>query len=380
MRLLRNKSFKTLIITKRSIIITVCFVVLFIVGLVLILKKDKFNSDNQYTSADDFHNVILSSQLHNESDNSHIIEKAIEIILGFNPQKPETILSNFSEDVKINYEYNASEVVYPEPSKEPAPTPTSKTDENSEKPIEEVSQAKGMSISNATNIKINTNELISQELAYSLDGDGPQVLIVHTHTTESYTDSGKTKYTTEDSDRSTDETKNITAVGEVLRQTLEERGISVIHDTTVHDYPSYNGAYNRSKATVVKNLEKYPSIKLVLDVHRDGIVKSDGTKVKVAADINSEKAAQCMFVVGSNVSLTHDSWLENMKLAVKLQNKANELYPNLMRPINLREERFNQQLSKGAIIIEVGSNGNTLNEAKAGVKLMGNVIAELFEK
>ena len=122
------------------------------------------------------------------------------------------------------------------------------------------------------------------------------------------------------------------------------------------------------------------SFKIVLDVHRDGIVRADGTKVKVSSEVEGNKTAQCMFVVGTNSELTHDSWQENMKLAVKIQNKANEMYPGFMRPINLRSERFNQQLSKGSIIIEVGSNGNTLNEAIYSAKLMGNVIAKLFEK
>ena len=163
-------------------------------------------------------------------------------------------------------------------------------------------------------------------------------------------------------------------VGNALCEVLEANGIKVIHDTTVHDYPAYNGSYDRCKATTLKNLEKYPSIKMVLDIHRDAIVRADGTKVKVACEINGEKCAQCMFVVGSNANLAHDNWQENLKLACKLQKKANEIYPDLMRAINLREERFNQQLSKGSLIIEVGSNGNTLAEAINGAKYMGEVI------
>ena len=170
------------------------------------------------------------------------------------------------------------------------------------------------------------------------------------------------------------------AVGKALSEVLNSRGIKTIHDTTVHDYPAYNGSYERCKATVLANLAKYPSIKIVLDVHRDGIVREDGTKVKVACEVDGNKTAQCMFVVGTNSELTHNNWQENLKLAAKIQNKANQMYSGFMRPINLRSERFNQQLSNGSIIIEVGSNGNTLNEAVYSAKLMGNVIAGLFEK
>lgn len=246
--------------------------------------------------------------------------------------------------------------------------------------IEEINAAKGMQISNSAGIAVDADALANEPLHIKTDESGPQVLIVHTHTTESFTDSGKTKYSASDSDRSTDNNKNMVAVGEVIKNILEENGIETIHDTTVHDYPSYNGAYTRSMSTVKGNLEKYPSIKVVLDVHRDGIVREDGTKVKVAADINGEKAAQCMFVIGTNAQLTHDNWKDNMRFACKLQKYANENYPGLMRPIILRKERFNQQVSKGAIIIEVGSNGNTLDEAKKGAEYMAKTIGAVLKE
>ena len=369
MKIHRNKHFNTIIITKKSILIFVCLIVLSIVITVMVFKRNDTNT--QYASGDDFYSLLLSSQLH--TDNSDFLSKISEALLGFDFDKPETLLTNYTDTVKRNYDYLQKDMTLPEqaPVQTPAPTPV---------PVEDITIAKGLSLSNSTNLNIDTNNLINSSLGYTLECNSPEVLIVHTHTTESFTDNEQAKYTATSSDRSTDETKNMIAVGNILADVLTQRGISVIHDTTVHDYPSYNGAYNRSKATVLSNLEKYPSIKLVLDLHRDGIVRSDGTKVKVSCEINGEKTAQCMFVVGTNVSLTHDNWQENMKLACKLQNKANELYPNLMRPINVREERFNQQLSTGAIIIEVGSNGNTLNEAKNGAKYIGNVIASLFGK
>lgn len=252
--------------------------------------------------------------------------------------------------------------------------------ETEEKPdINEVNAARGMEISNLAGVPVDLQSLLGGELTVKPEGEGPQVLVIHTHTTESFTDAGKTKYSASESDRSTDASKNMTAVGEAFCKVLEANGIETVHDKTVHDYPSFNGAYTRSMTTVKNNLEKYPSIKVVLDLHRDGIVRADGTKVKVAAEIDGRKTAQCMFVVGTNATLAHDNWQENMRLACKLQDYANRTYPGLMRPIIMRKERFNQQISKGALIIEIGSNGNTLDEAKTGAEYMAKTLAEVLK-
>lgn len=223
-------------------------------------------------------------------------------------------------------------------------------------------------IKNQSGKEPDTKKLINDKLYFEKEGKKPSVLIVHTHTTESYFET----------DRNLDEEKNMIAIGKVIKEELENAGISVIHDVTVHDYPSYNNAYTRSAATVKKKISENPDINIVLDIHRDAVATDDGSKLSLVSDINGEKTAQMMFVVGTDVQLTHDSWEENLKLALKLQHKANELYPGLMRPINLREQRFNQQLSKGSIIIEVGTNGNTLDEAKRGARLMGDVLGKVL--
>ncbi len=370
-----GKHFKTLIITKKTILLSVCLILLFIVFIFLLMSSEK-ELKNQYTSTDDFHNIMISSELNQEVPSKFGIKDFLCSLIGFDPSNPSTILYDYSPHFdEIRNTTDSSEIVYPQKIKE-----EEAKQEEKELPIQEVSIAKGMSISNSSGKSVDVNKLLNEPLSFEIGSDEPQILIVHTHTTESYTDSGKTKYTASDSDRSTDSAKNMIAVGNALAEVLNNRGIKTIHDTTVHDFPAYNGSYDRCKATVLNNLSKYPSIKIVLDVHRDGIVRQDGTKVKVACEVDGNKTAQCMFVVGTNSELTHDNWQENMRLAVKIQNKANEMYPGFMRPINLRSERFNQQLSKGSIIIEVGSNGNTLNEAIYSAKLMGNVISKLFKK
>lgn len=248
------------------------------------------------------------------------------------------------------------------------------TPETPEVKVSEMNGAKGMAVSNLSGISVDAENLSREKIDIAFDSSGPQVLIVHTHTTESFSTPNAEGHTVSGNDRTTDSEKNMVAVGRVIKDVLESEGIGVIHDTTVHDYPSYNGAYTRSMTTVEKNLKAHPTIKLVLDVHRDGIVGENGEKVKVLAEINGEKAAQCMFVVGSNAVLPHDEWILNMRLACNLQRYANENYPGLMRAINLRKERFNQQVPARSIIIEVGSNGNTLLEAKVGASFVAKTI------
>lgn len=378
MKFIMRKRFKTIIITKKMILAVISILIPFICTIFYLTNNDpKINAVDQYTSNEEFHNLIISEALLTKDSEKDKLFKIVNGLLGFDITKPHTILhSSSSQFCQIKEYANQDETVLPEKAEKKEVRNTAAVEE---KPIEEIKISKGVSISNGTNINVNAKDFLNTPLSYSLTGDEPQVLIVHTHTTESYTDDGKTKYTATDSDRSTDETKNMTAVGKALSEVLNSNGIQTIHDTTVHDYPAYNGSYNRSKATVLANLKKHPSIKLVLDVHRDGIIRDDGTKVKVACDINGSKASQCMFVVGTDVLLTHNNWRENMKLACQLQATADKLYPGFMRPINLREQRFNQQLSDGALIIEVGSNGNTLNESIYAAKLMGNVITTLFK-
>lgn len=317
-------------------------------------------------SSGEFSEAIISMQLHNESG-----KISPRRILG-------KIFGCDAKSIIANQVPALSEELLPSPSPSPSPeVPESSPPPAAEaKPVAEAQAKSDMTISNRTSIDVDPNALADGELSFSLTkSETPQILIFHTHTTESYSDD---KSALDNSDRNLDETKNIVAVGEAMARIFAQSGVGAIHDKTVHDYPSFNGAYTRSLATVKANLAKYPDIKLVLDIHRDGIVREDGTRVKVAADINGEKTAQCMFVIGSNANLTHDNWLENMKLACKLQRLANETYPGLMRPIILREERFNQQVSAGAVIIEIGSNGNTLDEAIRGGEYAAKTILKLF--
>lgn len=229
------------------------------------------------------------------------------------------------------------------------------------------------------NVKINNSS--KKELTEDmLNPDGisvntKKVIIYHTHTSESYTPTEKNIYSQTGNFRTTDLNYNVTRVGDELQKQLESYGIKVVHNKTFHDYPAYNGSYSRSLRTAEQLLKDNSDADIVIDLHRDAI--SDSTyapKVK----INDEYCSQLMFVIGTDVSKSINSnWNQNLKFAIKLQEKANELYPGLFKPIILRNGEYNQHIAKASCIIEVGSTGNTLEESIASMKYLAKVISEL---
>lgn len=223
-----------------------------------------------------------------------------------------------------------------------------------------------VAIQNDSGLTVDINNLMSGYTPPERKTE-PQILIVHTHATESYI---------ECDNRSLDSSKNMVAVGTALKESLEGYGFSVVHDPTYHDYPNYNGSYANCLKTIESCIEKYPGINIVLDLHRDGIETEDGKKLAVKTEIDNVSYAQLMFVVGTDASgLYHPAWQDNLKFAAGLQKTLCGFSENLMRPINLRYERFNQHLTKNSLIIEVGSNGNSLDEAIRSVKLLAKAMS-----
>lgn len=236
-------------------------------------------------------------------------------------------------------------------------------------------------LSNSTGAQIDIADELSKPLSFTATKDSqPQVLIYHTHTTEGYMSSEEEYYTTTDEPRTTDETKNIVAVGKVVKQRLESAGFSVIHDTTIHDYPGFSGSYSRSAETVKANLEKYPSIKVVIDIHRDSIT-SGNDKVAPVVEVNGREAAQVMLVMGSETGTitNHPDWRHNLRLALKLQYMFESTYPKFARTMLLRSTKYNQNLSKGAFLIEIGSEANTLEQALYSAELVGDTLVRLLQ-
>ena len=207
----------------------------------------------------------------------------------------------------------------------------------------------------------------------------PQVLIYHTHATEAF-ETDTQYYDKSYNSRTQDNEKNIVSVGEIIAEQLEQAGIKTLHDTTAHDYPSYNGSYNRSAKTVNDYLKEYPTIKVILDIHRDAIER-DGSRLSAVASINGRDAAQVMIISGcDDGTMDYPNWKANLRFAARLQSEMETLYPGLTRPVMFCYRRYNQHLSNGALLLEIGSHGNTLAEAQYAGELVGKSLVSLFEK
>lgn len=215
---------------------------------------------------------------------------------------------------------------------------------------------------------------------FELGSSEPQVLIYHTHTTESFLPAGD-RFDPDYPISTSDCTRNMTAVGDALCEALAARGISSVHDCRVHDYPIFTGAYYRSADTLLEDLAEYPSIKIAIDLHRDGILNPDGSATAPIAQINGKTAAQFMIITGCDSPETEiPEYMTNFKLACLLQNCAENVFPTLARPMLFDYRNYNQSLFKGDLLIEVGSQGNSLDEALYTGELLGEVIADAVEK
>ena len=235
-------------------------------------------------------------------------------------------------------------------------------------------------IKNSTSLSDEeAQQYLEAENPVQIDSDGPQVLIMHTHATESFEPYDTDTYDTRHTWRTTDNTQNIVAAGEVMAEAIRSYGIEVLHDETQHDYPSYNGSYERSAVTVQDYLEKYPSIKVVLDVHRDA-VQRDTTLVKPVTEIDGRKAAQLMIIAGcDDGTMDMPNWSKNFRFAAGMQDAIESRYPSLTRPVFFCYRKYNQDLTTGSLLIEIGSHGNTLEEVLYTAQLAGDAIGSYLQ-
>lgn len=266
---------------------------------------------------------------------------------------------------------------------EEEPLPETKAPETAPLPenVTETEITKGKQALFGIEINNETSYDLSDIPAYTppTPSDGPLVLILHTHTSEAYRPSEGFSYTPSDNDRTEDTDFNVARVGEEMCSELNRLGIFAIHDETLCDYPSYNGSYKKMLSVAESVMKKYPSVKVVIDLHRDAMITADGTKISTVTSIAGEKAAQIMLVVGTDANgLYHPSWRNNLSFAVRLQQKLCEEYPSLARPLNLRCERFNGHICPYEILIEVGTNGNTLPEALISARATANALAKVI--
>ena len=228
----------------------------------------------------------------------------------------------------------------------------------------------GVKIKNETSFGID-NSILNIEQTINKEN----ILIFHTHTCESYTPSEQYQYVQTGNFRTTDLNYSVARVGDELEKYLVEYGFNVTHDKTYHDYPAYSGSYTRSLATV-ENILTTNASDIIIDLHRDAIGSKSNydPSVKIGDDV----AAQLMFVIGTNGGgLYHPNWQSNLKFAIELQQKANEMYPGLFKPMIVRNSRYNQHLGSAACIIEVGATGNTLEQCLNSMKYLAKVLDEI---
>ena len=248
-----------------------------------------------------------------------------------------------------------------------------------EKPVFLAADAEGIKFKNSAGVKFDAEQLIEKPLQWDLNSGEPTVLILHTHGSESYTRADGETYKETAAFRTLDESHNMISVGDHLAGLLEAGGIGVIHDRQLHDHPSYSGSYNSSRKSVQKYLKEYPSICLVLDLHRDAS-GDNNNQMRTKATVNGETSAQIMFVVGTGASgLKHPNWKENLSLALKFQVQMERNAAGICRNVNLRAQRFNQDESTGALLVEVGAAGNTREEALRAVEVLAQAIIDLAQ-
>ena len=238
-------------------------------------------------------------------------------------------------------------------------------------------------VHNAAGVAVDLTALAAAGPQTTLPRGGAQVLIIHTHSSEAYTPDGTDRYVESDPYRTEDRKYSVIRVGDALAEQFEAAGLTVLHDREIYDYPSYTGSYSRSGAAVERYLTDNPTIRVVIDLHRDALGSGDVT-YKTQAAVSGRTSAQVMMLIGTGANgLPHPDWQRNLALALYLQREMEAHCPGLVRPIELVGERYNQQLSPGMMILEVGSNGNTLREALTAAELFGTTagaaLAELLE-
>ena len=344
-----------------KLIFVICFILLIII---LAYNKNiiKFKTESFLCSTFKYSFYITDK---NENPFAEEISAAVHSLLGIDVKNPTQIITvslAMEQDIMRTYIPDNNQVLAPDAD----------ISQNSvAKDITVVSKGncnyKNISIKNETNLDINIEGLLNKNLSFKNSKGNTEVIIVHTHATESY---GGTA-------RSNNDNENVVNVGTKLKKELESRGVNCVHITKHHDYPSYNGSYKNSLKSVEKALKENVGTKIVLDVHRDAV---SNQPLKVTTTIDNKKAAQIMFVVGSNVNGGHEGWEDNLTFALEMQNYLTENYNNFARPINVRNERFNQFSAPGHIIVEVGGDGNTMEEALNSTKYIADAVAKILNE
>ena len=212
---------------------------------------------------------------------------------------------------------------------------------------------------------IETEKKTQPEMVVS-GSDEPQVLIVHTHATESYLPASEGNYHTKDVENS------VRDVGNVLAETLKAEGITAVHDQTLHDSPSYNQSYSRSYVTITEILKENPTIKCVIDLHRDAIA-SDSTAATVS--VSGKTCARYSYVISTEVPTYGD----NLNFINAMNKTASEEYNGFTGKILERGYRYNQDLSSKYMLLEIGYNRNRIEDARNTAEVFAKILADTLK-
>lgn len=235
-------------------------------------------------------------------------------------------------------------------------------------------------VKNNTGLDCDFDSLLNSDMTFDVDSNGSaQVLIYHTHTSESYMDEDVDYFYESYYSRTQNNDYNVTAVGDAICDVLNKRGIKTMHDTTVHD-STYSGSYDRSAQTVESIMENNTDIRVVIDIHRDAI-GSETQKVKPVFTYDGKQGAQIMILSGCDTDgeMNFLNWQNNLNFALKIQNKAEEMYPGMTRPLNFGYFAYNEYICDGSLLIEIGTDANTIDEAEYSGELLGNVLYEVLK-
>lgn len=236
-------------------------------------------------------------------------------------------------------------------------------------------------IKNTTGQDVNFSDLLISKPDIKIKNiSEPQVLIFHTHTSESYMNKDSDFFYESFYPRSLNNSKNVVKVGDAITEKLKEHGINTIHDITYHDTPSYNGSYSRAANTIKENLKKYPSIQVVIDIHRDSLGSKETGKMKPTFRYKDKKAAQLMVISGCDPdgSVGFPNWKQNLKLALRVQKYCESMFPGITRPLNFAKVKYNEHLTPGSLLIEVGSDANSLEEAVYTGSMLGESLSKML--
>ena len=346
-----------------AILLLVFFVIIFVVKEDL-FKKDDFSDDN----TDKTDEIITDPQ----SDTSSVSDTEASVTVPVDTFIPSDNKNTMTLDKLYSFDYS----LVPENASAILPMDLSMASSG----VTYINNMTGLVFDAAALLskKFNSNEY---EMLSAVQG--PRVLIVHTHSSEAYSEDGAIFYENGDEEiaRSDDSSQTVVSLGKIMSNVLNENGISTVHCTLKHDSIQYKDSYLRSEKTILEYLEKYPTIELVIDLHRDSVMKPSGELIRPVTLVDFEAVAQVRCIVGSNWGgEACPSWQDNLSLALKLRERLNAEYMNLCRPTELRENTYNQELSKYSMTIEIGSAGNSIEEAERAVELVANAIVYIFSK